>query len=287
MYSPEYLLKEITNKVAELHKMATMQMPSKRQIPQLKFDDELNKRIEYYFGATTYSSSYTPSTVEQVIKFRETALALIEKHVAIINDMHTDNLVLIAENKNAIKAIEDMLSTYGIWKDYQDYSLKKPVKKAAAYHSDIARVFQLSDNYNNVSQLIERKKQEIITHATKLINAINLAEKEKKEKLLDADRAYLSVKYNIGYIGTVDCIISAICKRSSIIAEFNSVRDDAEDLVDAISCHKDVVLSDALKDYYTKNISGFDLIVIFKNFIKQKDPDLFDDYEKMYNSRYS
>lgn len=59
MYSPEYLLKEITNKVAELHKMATMQMPSKRQIPQLKFDDELNKRVEYYFGTTTYNSSYT------------------------------------------------------------------------------------------------------------------------------------------------------------------------------------------------------------------------------------
>ncbi len=282
--TPEYLLKEIQNKLIELHSHAAMALPPKHHIKKLCLPLELNKYPRCYFGG---SSLYQlePTNIEQVLRREKEALSLADFHLEAINKLHEENLILIEDNKKALSVIEKVLSNYGIYKEYKDYSGKKTVTRKSSYIEDIYRVFDLDDGYHSVVRQINEFKEQITKHAQGLIYKFKEEEKVKREKLKNDELAYLSVKYKLGKIGTADDLISKIYTISSRTMAFYINCLDNEDIY-----HSEVVelglesLLASARFEDSHEYGQHQVTNLLHEYLQKTEKEILDDYEQIRNN---
>lgn len=273
MYSTEYILKELNKLTNMLVEKSELNLPSVHKIEKMTLDPMLCKSAsQLLVKKSTLGNILEFSNEADVKSCMTTVLEQIKSFETIYKEKHEGNLKLINENKKAVSALREILKHFGIYEEYTDYSLAKPKSKKSGYNEDITRAISLDDNYSFITSKIYNLKNSIIEYAKNLCNEIRKKEAEELRKKLQEKLVYLSVKYNLGKIGTPDELCNLFCANSGLFSNYY------EYYLDECSLNKDYFINIIPNlfvddDYdYSYNLS------LIEKYMKEQIPDIFNDF---------
>lgn len=163
----------------------------------------------YYWGFDSTKKEHIQRCYDAAIKWIEGARVKVE-------ELHTQNLPILENNKAVAQKIRDFMETCGIKASYSVYETvgrkkdKQLVTKNAGYAADIGRECRLDDNYEIALRQLKKHEEDAGQWKEKLLAAIDKKERDKeksdKELLLLAKSLELANKWGIKYNDNSDLI---------------------------------------------------------------------------------
>ncbi len=156
----------------------------------------------YYWGFDSTKKEHIERCYDAAIKWIESARVKVE-------ELHTQNLPILENNKAVAQKIRDFMETCGIKASYSVYETvgrkkdKQSVTKNAGYAADIGRECRLDDNYDMALRQLKTHEEDAKQWKGRLLAAIDKKEKDRektdKELLLLAKSLELANKWGISY----------------------------------------------------------------------------------------
>lgn len=272
MTTSEILLKNIINYANSLHELANTQFPIVMEIKKIEIPSDFKKYPKYYFG--NYDNEYTPSTMGQIELQLNQIIQKIDDFISDIKLIHSQNEIAIENNKKVVKAIQTMMSNYGIDKEYTCYSGKIRITKSSGYIEDVNRVIITTDEYNIVMNEIDNIKKNIIDVANSHKRAIKAKIEEVKFKEYQEYLTYLSVKYNMGRICDKHELITHIIKQCFVFRLYIDYKCDGYLNLD------DYALQSDLENLFI-NVTNDELENVIVNYLKMNYDSFYVDLLKL------
>lgn len=224
-----------------LKKKADSEMPSPMKIKTLprsesvKYISASNWKVKNYWGG--YQRE--PETIEQVEKIKQEALELLEKDLALAEEIHNQNVPAIENNKlihdKVTLIMRNTLSipdNYSTWEYKTSRSSKKTeTRHKAGYLGDLERNIPICDGYDSFVRSVSNYKSVFDKIANDFIQKIRKeeaerAKKEKESKSVMA-KAVLLVKYGLSEDCGWDDILDKMrngCKYFNLALAMESTR---------------------------------------------------------------
>jgi hypothetical protein len=220
------IVKEINESLQTLVKKAEDTIPTPIKLIFIDTPKSINTSPSWMFKPIYSYQNLNISQINDILKKYESDLAQ-EIESSNIHGKHLINLESIKNNKLIIEKITFIMDSIGI-SDYSTYAYKTArsstrteTKHIAGYKTDLNRVIQIKDNYDSVLKNITEHQKSVNEYATKLIDDIQKDERAKATAKKDEERnkvlSYLSVKYELGYIGEAIEILNVILSKSNLL----------------------------------------------------------------------